>query len=90
MPSIDIFCYSTDAYVTVQIKLFVCMEGFDHCVSSFVSFILSLSYVGLLQGMVTKQTESKTVPTRLRHSSPTLLKIFLFYVRLVFMSKNVW
>ena len=60
MPSIDIWCYTTDAYVTVQIKLIVCMEGFDRCVSSFVLFILSLSYV--LQGMGTKQTESKTVP----------------------------
>ena len=66
MPSTDIWCYATDAFVTVQIKLFVCMEGFDRCVSSFVSFIFSLSYV--LQGMGTKPTESKTVP---RHKTLT-------------------
>ena len=65
--------HATDVYVTVQIKLFVCMEEFDRCVSSFASFVLSLSYV--LQGMGTKQTESKTVP---RH------KAFLSYVRLQF------
>ena len=63
------------------------MEGFDCCVSSFVSFILSLSYV--LQGMGTKQTESKTVP---RHKASTQFPdtfedsspSFLFYVRLQF------